>query len=77
MQQVTVTTGKTIADILKTMPELMRLNPHVLRVVPISRASVWRLAAAGKFPKPIRLTERCTAWKKSDIEAWLQERGAV
>jgi prophage regulatory protein len=56
--------------------ELIRLK-QVLEIIPISRASVWRLSAAGRFPKPIRLTERCTAWKKSDIEAWLQERGAV
>jgi prophage regulatory protein len=56
--------------------ELIRLK-QVLEIIPISRASVWRLSAAGKFPKPIRLTARCTAWKKSDIENWLQERGAV
>ena len=38
--------------------------------LPISAATLWRWAAAGKFPAPVRLSEGVTAWRISDIEAW-------
>jgi prophage regulatory protein len=47
---------------------------EVLRQVPISRSSVWRLAKLGKFPRPVRLTDRCTAWKQEEIQAWLASK---
>jgi len=46
----------------------------LVKFVPISKAHIWRLSRAGKFPRAIRLSERCTAWKKSEVEAWLAER---
>ncbi|MDM8545168.1 helix-turn-helix transcriptional regulator [Candidatus Venteria ishoeyi] len=56
--------------------ELLRLK-QVLEIVPASRATIWRWTRDGKFPKPIKLSERCTAWKKSDIESWIDERAAA
>lgn len=29
----------------------------------------------GKIPQPVKLTERVTAWRISDIEEWMQSRG--
>ena len=58
------------------MPEFIRMR-ELLKVVPISRASIWRLARAGKFPKPIRLSERCTAWDRLEVERWIDERRAA
>lgn len=26
------------------------------------------------FPKPIRISARCTRWNKAEIEAWLESR---
>nr|WP_299380154.1 AlpA family phage regulatory protein [uncultured Halomonas sp.] len=36
----------------------------------VSRATVWRWAQSGRFPKPIKLSPGCTRWRASDIEAW-------
>jgi prophage regulatory protein len=36
----------------------------------VHRATPWRWAQSGKFPKPVSLTTGCTRWKLSDIEAW-------
>lgn len=46
-------------------------------ILPISSATLWRWVAAGKFPKPVRLSARVTAWRIDEIRAWLvsQELG--
>lgn len=38
--------------------------------VPFSAATLWRLVAAGKFPKPVKLTDQITAWRRSSILIW-------
>ena len=43
----------------------------------VSRATIWRWAQFGKFPKPIKLSPGCTRWKLSDVEAWEAEQRGV
>lgn len=50
--------------------------PQVLAVVPISKASVWRLCAQGDFVAPTKLSPRVTAWKVGKIREWLMSREA-
>ena len=40
---------------------------QVLSVIPIGKTCWWEGVKSGRFPKPIKLTERCTAWKAEDI----------
>lgn len=40
---------------------------QVLAVYPVSRAKLYNDIRAGKFPKPIRLGERCVAWRASEV----------
>jgi len=42
-----------------------------------SRSSIYREAAAGKFPKPIKLSERSSGWLESEIDQWIDERIAA
>lgn len=49
----------------------------VCQRVALSRATLDRLVAAGKFPTPIRLTERRLAFDASAVEAWMQEKVAA
>jgi predicted DNA-binding transcriptional regulator AlpA len=53
---------------IHTIPEtgFVRL-PQVLAVIPLGRTSWWAGVKSGRFPKPIKLSERCTAWKAEDI----------
>lgn len=48
-----------------------QLIPHV---VPISSATLWRGVVSGKFPKPVKLSERVTAWRVADIRGWLEAK---
>jgi prophage regulatory protein len=50
----------------------LRLN-QVIEIIPISKSSWWAGVKTGKYPKPVKLSERCTAWKMSDIENLVRE----
>jgi len=43
----------------------------------VSGSSIWAWTKKGTFPKPIRLSENCTAWEAEAIEAWANERIAA
>ena len=43
----------------------------------ISGSHIWGMVKAGKFPKPVKLSENCTAWNAADVEAWAQSRIAA
>lgn len=42
----------------------------------ISVSSLWRWARTGKIPKPIKLSERVTAWSSTEINSWLAAKSA-
>jgi len=48
--------------------------PQVKAHLNVSGSSIWAWVKAGKFPKPIKLSENTTAWNAADIEAWAQSR---
>ncbi len=60
---------------LELLPEtgFLRLS-SVLRVFPVSKSTWWAGVKEGKFPKPIKLTKRTTAWKAQDIRELIETR---
>lgn len=46
-------------------------RPGVPAVLPFSPPTLWRKVRAGTFPKPVKLSERVTAWRVGDVRAWL------
>lgn len=53
---------------LNTLPStgFLRL-PQVLQFIPVSKSTWWDGVKSGRFPKPIQLSERITAWRAEDI----------
>ncbi|PLC06073.1 hypothetical protein CY658_03260 [Variovorax sp. RO1] len=53
--------------------------PELRKMVPWSAATIWRQSKnpASKFPKPVKLSERVTAWNVAAVEAFLAEREAA
>jgi predicted DNA-binding transcriptional regulator AlpA len=41
--------------------------PQVLSVIPLGKTCWWEGVRSGRFPKPVKLSERCTAWRAEDI----------
>jgi predicted DNA-binding transcriptional regulator AlpA len=50
---------------------LLRL-PQVLTLIPISRSSWWAGVKTGRYPQPVKLEPRTTAWRAADIAALLE-----
>ncbi len=50
---------------------LLRL-PQVLELIPVSRSAWWAGCKSGRYPKPVKLGPRTTAWRASDISALLE-----
>lgn len=47
----------------------------VLTLFPFSKSTIWRKIKAGKFPKPIKISDNITAWKVSAIREELSKIG--
>jgi prophage regulatory protein len=41
--------------------------PQVLNVIPVGKTCWWEGVKEGRFPKPVKLSPRCTAWRAEDI----------
>lgn len=39
--------------------------------LPFSAPTLWRKVKAGTFPKPMKLSERVTAWNVGAVRAWM------
>ena len=49
-------------------PGFLRIK-GVLTKIPVSRATLYAGIKAGKYPKPIRLSEGVSVWRVADIDA--------
>jgi predicted DNA-binding transcriptional regulator AlpA len=43
----------------------------VLGHIPFGHSKLWEMVRAGKFPAPVKLSERVTAWRVGDVRAWI------
>ena len=41
----------------------------VLKVFPVSKSTWWAGVKTGRYPKPVKLSRRASAWRESDISA--------
>lgn len=48
--------------------------PAVMARTGKSRSQIYRDVAAGRFPAPVKLGERSSAWDASEIDHWIAER---
>ena len=60
------------------MSELRLLKVReVIAKVGLSRGHLYRMIAAGEFPKPVPLSARARAWRSDEIDHWIDERTAA
>lgn len=52
----------------------LRLS-QVLALTPVGKSSWWRGCKSGRYPKPVKLAPRTTAWKAEDIAALVATLG--
>jgi prophage regulatory protein len=63
-------------DTIHTIPEtgFVRLR-EVLTVIPVGKTCWWEGVKSGRYPKPVKLSIRCTAWRAEDIHKLIQRLG--
>ena len=52
----------------------VRQSQLIPNILPFSSATLWRNVRMGKFPSPVKLSERVTAWRVEDVRAWMEDR---
>lgn len=57
-----------------TVSELLIYPKGLQAAVGLSFTTAKRLIAAGVFPAPVRISPRRVAWRRTDLEAWVQRR---
>ena len=64
------------------MDHKQNIKPATLRAktaaafLSIGISTLFRWVQEGKLPKPIRLSTRCSVWKISDLEKFLEQQSA-
>jgi prophage regulatory protein len=50
-------------------------TPPVPALIPVCKSTWWAGVRSGRFPKPVKLGPRTTAWRASDIRALIDGTG--
>lgn len=49
-----------------------RARPAIQPIIPVSRSTWWQGVKEGRFPAPVKIGPRVTAWRSSDVFALLE-----
>ena len=55
-------------------PESIIRLPDVMMHTGLGRSSIYRMAATGDFPKPLKLGRHASGWRWGEIVDWLLSR---
>ncbi|MGA7978599.1 MAG: AlpA family phage regulatory protein [Chromatiaceae bacterium] len=50
-------------------------DPPLEPIVPVGKSTWWEGVRTGRFPKPVKLGPRTTAWRIEDIRKLIEELG--
>lgn len=45
---------------------------NIPAIIPVSKSTWWSGVKSGRFPKPVRISQRCTVWKVEDINKLIE-----
>ncbi len=45
----------------------------IAAIFPVSKSTWWAGVKSGRYPQPVKLSERCTAWCVEDIRALIED----
>ncbi len=52
-----------------------KADPPIPALIPVSASTWWAGVKSGRYPQPVKLSERCTAWRVSDIMTLIEVQG--
>ena len=48
-------------------------HPPIPPIIPVKKSCWWDGVKSGRFPKPVKLGPRVTAWRVEDIRAFIEQ----
>lgn len=42
-------------------------------IFPVSKSTWWQGVKSGRYPQPVKLSERCTAWRVEDVRNLIEQ----
>ena len=51
--------------------EILQRKPVILERTGLTNSTLYYFISEGRFPKPVKLGKRTVAWKKSEVDAWI------
>jgi prophage regulatory protein len=52
-----------------------KAEPPIPAVIPVCKSTWWAGVKSGRYPAPVKLSARVTAWRASDIRALIDGSG--
>jgi prophage regulatory protein len=56
------------------MSERILRFAELSKKVGLGRTAIYAAIDAGTFPRPVKLTERASGWRESEVDAWIAAR---
>ena len=57
-----------------SQPERIYRLKDLIEITGLKKSTIYELIQNGRFPEPVKLTERASGWRSSDIAAWIKGR---
>ncbi len=51
-----------------------KADPPILPIIPVGKSTWWAGVRSGKYPQPLKLSDRVTTWKLRDVRALLERK---
>lgn len=48
-----------------------RKTPPIEPIIPVSKSTWWAGVKSGRYPQPVKIGIRCTAWRADQIRAFI------
>lgn len=52
-------------------------NPPIPSIIPVKKSCWWDGVKTGRFPTPVKVSARCTAWRVEDIRTLIEKLSEV
>lgn len=58
------------------LPQILG-TPAIPGLIPVSKSTWWAGVRAGRYPQPVKIGQRCTAWRAEDIRALIESAASA
>jgi len=49
-----------------------KANPPIYPLIPVGKSTWWKGVQTGRYPQPVKISERCTAWRAHEVFALIE-----